>query len=116
MNVEVDSYAACASAIFDAQRLPPDRNGTPSRRASAAIVYRTSAGSGVPNVGAPDCIEIELAKLPRTTGAPGRTSCTKAIPPIASARVWAQTPAAVTGAIAPARMNGVISVPWLASA
>ena len=39
---------------------PPERNGTPSRRASAAMTYRTSAGSGVPNVGAPDCIDIEL--------------------------------------------------------
>src|SRR5690348_13661282 len=116
MNVDVDSYAAWASATFDAQRLPPDRNGTPSRRASAAMTYSTSAGSGVPNVGAPDCIEIELAKEPRTTGAPGRTSWTKAIPPIASASVWAQTPAAVTGAIAPARMNGVSSVAWFASA
>ena len=80
------------------------------------MTYRTSAGSGVPNVGAPDCIEIELANEPRTTGAPGRTSWTNAIPPIASASVWAQTPAAVTGAIAPARMNGVSSVAWFASA
>ena len=96
--------------------MPPERNGTPSRRARAAITYSTSAGSGVPNVGAPDCIDIELANEPRTTGAPGRTSWTKVIPASASARVWAQTPAAVTGAIAPARMNGVRSVAWLASA
>ena len=48
-------------------------------------------------MGAPDCIEIELAKEPSTTGAPGRTSWTKAMPAIASASVWAQTPAAVTG-------------------
>ncbi len=61
-------------------------------------------------------MDIELAKLPSTTGAPGRTSWTKVIPPSASARVWAQTPAAVTGAIAPARMNGVRSVAWFASA
>src|SRR5690349_24982437 len=116
MNVDVDSYAAWASATFDAQRLPPERNGTPRRRASAAMAYSTRAGSGVPNVGAPDCIEIELAKLPRTTGAPGRTSWTNAIPPIAPASVWAQTPAAVTAALAPARMHGVMSVAWLASA
>ena len=44
--------------------MPPERNGTPSRRASAAMTYRTSAGSGVPNVGAPDCIDIELANEP----------------------------------------------------
>src|SRR5580765_7960439 len=116
MNVAADSYAAWASAIFEAHRLPPERNGTPSRRASEAITYRTRAGSGVPNVGAPDCIDIELAKLPRTTGAPGRTSWTNVIPPSASASVWAAAPATVTGDIAPARMNGVISVAWLASA
>src|SRR3984885_15460353 len=73
-KVFADSYAACASGIFDAQRLPPDRNGIPRRRASAAIEYSTSAGSGVPKVGAPDCIEIDEAKLPSTTGAPGLTS------------------------------------------
>src|SRR5258706_7063856 len=115
-KVAADSYAAWASAIFEAHRLPPDRNGTPSRRASAAMTYRTSAGSGVPKVGAPDCIEIELAKLPRTTGAPGRTSCTNVMPARASARVWAHVPATVTGDMAPARMNGVIRVAWLFSA
>src|SRR5207249_4650720 len=116
MSVAALSYAACASGIFEAHRLPPLRNGTPRRRARAAIVYRTSAGSGVPNVGAPDCIDIELAKLPSTTGAPGRTSWARVIPPSDSASVWAHTAAAVTGAIAPARMKGVISVAWLAAA
>src|SRR5215467_12529665 len=72
--VFADSYAACASAIFDAHSAPPERNGTPSLRANAAMAYRTSAGSGVPNVGAPDCIDNDEAKLPRTTGAPGLTS------------------------------------------
>ena len=47
---------------------PPLRNGTPSRRAHAASVYSTSAGSGVPNVGAPDCIDIDDANDPNTTG------------------------------------------------
>ena len=37
-------------------------------------VQRMSAGSGVPNVGAPVCIDIDEAKEPRMTGAPGRTS------------------------------------------
>jgi hypothetical protein len=69
-QVLADSNAACASGIFEAHRLPPERNGTPRRRASAAMEYSTSAGSGVPKVGAPDCIEIEEAKLPSTTGAP----------------------------------------------
>src|SRR3990172_2184048 len=115
-KVAADSYAAWASATFEAQRLPPDRNGTPSRRARAAMTYRTSAGSGVPHVGAPDCMEIDDAKLPRTTGAPGRVSWTKVIPASASASVWAAVPATVTGDIAPARMNGVMSVAWLLSA
>ena len=79
-KVLADSKAACASGIFDAHRLPPERNGIPRRRASAAMEYSTNAGSGVPNVGAPDCIEIEEAKLPSTTGAPGLTSCTNARP------------------------------------
>ena len=67
-------------------------------------------------MGAPDCMEIELAKLPKTTGAPGRTSCAKAMPAIASARVWVSVPSAVTGDMAPARMNGVTIVAWLCRA
>ena len=70
--------------------------------------YSTSAGSGVPKVGAPDCMEIDEAKLPSTTGAPGLTSCTKARPASASAKVCATVPATVTGDMAPARMNGVM--------
>src|ERR1700683_3193851 len=101
-SVLADSNAACASGIFDAHRLPPERKGTPRRRASAAMEYSTNAGSGVPQVGAPDCIEIDEAKLPSTTGAPGLTSCTSASPATASARVCATVPATVTGDIAPA--------------
>ena len=81
-KVAADSYAAWASATFEAHRLPPDRNGTPSRRASAAMTYRTSAGSGVPKVGAPDCIEIDDAndRAPpaRRAGRAGRTPCPRA--------------------------------------
>ena len=88
----------------------------PRRRASAAITYSTSAGSGVPNVGAPDCIEIDEAKLPKITGAPGFTSCANDMPASASASVCAAVPATVTGDIAPARMNGVTIVAWFARA
>src|SRR4029079_3847677 len=101
---------------LEAHRLPPLRNGTPSRRASCATTYRSSAGSGVPNVGAPDCIERLDAKEPKTIGDPGRTSWQNAIPAIASASVCAHAAAVVTGAIAPASMNGVTSTPWLACA
>ena len=67
----------------------------------------------MPNVGAPDCMEIEEAKLPRITGAPGLTSCANAMPDSASANVTVQVPAIVTGDIAPARMNGVVRLAWL---
>ena len=110
------SYAACASGILEPQREPPERNGTPRRRANWAAANRTRVGSGVPNVGAPDCIEIELEKVPKTTGAPGRTSCVKAMPAIASARIWARVPATVTGLMAPERMNGDTTVAWPAAA
>ena len=36
-KVFADSKAAWASGIFEAQRLPPERNGMPRRRASAAM-------------------------------------------------------------------------------
>ena len=61
----------------------------------------------MPKVGAPDCMEIELAKLPRMTGAPGRTSWLKARPASPSARVWVIVPTGETGDMAPARMKGV---------
>jgi len=70
----------------------------------------------VPNVGAPDCIDIDDANEPKMTGAPGRTIWQNAIPARASARVWVACAATVTGAIAPPRMNGVISITWLFSA
>ncbi len=38
------------------------------------------------------------------------------MPAIASASVWAHAAAVVTGAIAPASMNGVTRTPWLACA
>ena len=67
----------------------------------------------MPNVGAPVCIDIDDANDPNTTGAPGCTSCTNVMPASASASVWAATPAVVVGAIAPARMNGVMRQAWL---
>jgi hypothetical protein len=64
--------------------------------------------SGVPKVGAPDCIESVDTKVPKITGAPGRTSCTKDVPAQTSARTCVSVPAMVTGLIAPDRMNGVM--------
>jgi hypothetical protein len=57
-----------------------------------------------------------LANDPNTTGAPGRTSWVKVMPASASASVCTATPALVDGAIAPARMNGVMMQAWLFSA
>ncbi len=115
-SVLADSYAACASEILEAHSEPPERKGTPKRRARAAMQYSTRAGSGVPKVGAPDCMESDEAKLPMTTGAPGLTSCASAMPASDSASVCATVPATVTGDMAPARMNGVTIVAWLARA
>src|SRR5580692_4054721 len=116
IRVLADSNAACASAIFDPHKPPPERNGTPSRRARGAMTYSTRAGSGEPNVGAPDCIDSDDAKLPRSTGAPGLMSCVSVIPARASASVCATVPATVTGDIAPARIKGVTIVAWFARA
>jgi hypothetical protein len=67
------------------------------------------AASGVPKVGAPDCIESVETNVPNTTGAPGLTSWVKAMPTIASASTWVSVPATLTGLMAPARMNGEIT-------
>ena len=115
-NVLAASYAACASGSLEPQSPPPLRNGTPNLRASAAHMKITIDGSGVPKVGAPDCIETALEKVPKITGAPLRVSWVKHIPASASARICVHVPTMVTGDIAPERMNGEITVAWLFSA
>ena len=87
----------------------PSGTGTPSRRASAAMTYSTQAGSGVPKVGAPDCIEIDDAKRAEDhrgarAARAGRTPC----PPSPRRASGRRRRRSVTGDIAPARMNGVI--------
>ena len=57
--------------------------------------------------GAPDCMSTFEVKPPYTTGLALRTSCVSAIPSNASAFCCTTAPATVTGAIAPARVNGV---------
>ena len=64
----------------------------------------------VPKAGAPDFMSTLLVKPPYATGAPGRTSCVKAMPASASAFCCATAPTIVTGAIAPASVNGVITM------
>ena len=63
-------------------------------------------GSGVPKVGAPVAIETAAAKVPNTTGAPGRINWVRAMPAMASARIWVTVPVTVTGDMAPAKMKG----------
>ena len=68
--------------------------------------------SGVPNAGAPDCMSTFDVKPPYITGAPGRTTWVRVIPASASAFCSTSAPASVTGAIAPARVNGVMQMTW----
>ena len=70
----------------------------------------------MPKVGAPDCMEMDEAKVPNTTGAPGRQSWAKAMPTEASARIWVRVPTTVTADMAPDRMKGEMTVAWPARA
>ena len=69
--------------------------------------------SGVPKAGAPDCMSTLEVKPPYIAGEPGLTSWVKAIPARASAFCCTTAPATVTGAIAPASVNGVTTTTWL---
>ena len=85
-----------------------ERHGKPRKRASwpapnAALTY-----SGVPKAGEPDFMSTFEVKLPYTIGAPGRTICASVRPASASACASVSAPAIVTGAMAPARVNGVM--------
>ena len=55
-------------------------------------------------------------KEPKTTGQPGRTSCTSAIPASASAICCASVAGTDTGDIAPMSRNGVTMHGWPACA
>jgi hypothetical protein len=81
----VPSIIAWASGSFEVVKLPEQRSGRPSRRQSWPITMLPIAGSGVPKVGAPDRSDIDDRKLPKITGAPGRSSCVSAQPAIVSA-------------------------------
>src|ERR1700728_23343 len=93
--------------MFEAVALE-ERHGSPRKRANwpapnAALTY-----SGVPNAGDPDFISTLDVKLPYTIGAPGLTICASVSPASASACARVSAPAIVTGAIAPARVKGVM--------
>ncbi|MNT89017.1 hypothetical protein D3C72_2296700 [compost metagenome] len=65
--------------------------------------------SGVPKAGAPVFMSTFEVKPPYMTGAPRRTIWVKAMPQSASAFCCTRAPAIVTGAMAPARVKGVIT-------
>src|SRR5918994_6116207 len=71
----VPSFIACASGSFDVVKLPEQRRGRLSLRASWPITIEPIAGSGVPKVGDPDRSDMDDRKLPKITGAPDRSSC-----------------------------------------
>ncbi len=82
----VPSFIACASGSFEVVKLPEQRSGRFSRRASWPITIEPIAGSGVPKVGEPERSDMDDRKLPKITGAPGRSSCASAQPAIVSAK------------------------------
>ena len=77
----------------------------------AACVY-----SGVPKAGAPVFMSTLEVKPPYITGTPGRTIWVSTMPASASACCCDSAPASVTGLIAPASVNGVMTLTWPCSA
>ena len=112
----VPSIIAWASGSLELVKLPEQRRGRFSRRASWPITMDPMAGSGVPKVGEPERSDIDDRKLPKTTGAPGRSSWVRAQPASVSASDCAMAPALVTGPMAPPRMKGTRTVPCPARA
>src|SRR5215216_7207197 len=109
-----DSYAACASTTVDAFSPPPDRHGSPKRRAIWPVQRRPIADSGVPKLGEPVFMSVFDRKEPNTTGQPGFTSWVSAIPESASAICCTSVAGMETGDIAPISRNGVVTTAWSA--
>src|SRR5580692_7003429 len=102
-----DSYADWASGMFDAVAFE-DRHGKPRKRANCPAPKAALTYSGVPKAGDPDFMSTFEVKLPYTMGAPGFTIWARVSPARNSACARVKAPAMVTGAIAPARVNGVM--------
>ena len=68
--------------------------------------------SGVPKAGAPDRMSTFEVKVPIMQATPGRTTCSSAMAASASAIDCTTAPAMVTGAMAPASVNGVTITGW----
>src|ERR1700754_1331762 len=81
----VPSVMAWASGSFEVVKLPEQRSGRLSRRASWPTTIEPMAGSGVPKVGDPERSDIDDRKLPKITGEPGRSNWASAQPAMVSA-------------------------------
>src|ERR671917_2860270 len=109
-----DSYAAWASTTVEAFSPPPDRHGSPKRRAIWPVQSSPIADSGVPKLGDPVFMSVFERNDPNTTGQPGLTSCVNAIPESASAICCTSVAGIETGDIAPMSRNGVVMTAWFA--
>ena len=71
-----------------------------------------SMATGAPTFGTPEpsMVIYAAAKVPKITGQPGRINCVRAMPAIASARIWVTVPVTVTGDMAPERIKGETTV------
>ena len=74
------------------------------------------AESGLPCTGAPVFSATVMAGTPKSIGAPGRTSCAKAIAIRASAVTTAMVPTLLAGVDAAAIENGEHITAWLLAA
>ena len=98
---------------MEPQRAPPERNGNPNLLANWPAPYRILLASGVPKVGAPEFISIDVTNAPNITGAPGFNNWEYATPDKTSAKTWTKVPATDTGDIAPPTIKGEIIQAWL---
>src|SRR4029078_1532715 len=109
------SYIAWPSTAFDAFGAD-ERYGSPTCRASCPLATAALKYSGRPNAGAPDFMSTLDVNAPYITGAPGRTAWVNVMPASASACWSVRAPASATGALAPARGDGVTTESWPAAA
>ena len=101
------SYAAWASTVFEAVVFD-ERKGSPYRRASCPLACAALVYSGVPKAGLPLRMSTFDVNEPYTAGTLGARSCTSVAPASISEFCSTSAPASVTGAIAPASVNGVM--------
>src|SRR5690606_11509517 len=104
------------SGTFDAVSAPTEWKGRPSRSARVLAHIWNWVPSGVPKVGAPVRRLRGEKKVPKTEGAPGRSSWISATDAMTSASTCASVAATVTGDIAPPSTKGETTTAWPALA